>query len=557
MAIMAVMSKALDDNDFVRLHGHSQFDPLDGEPVDFNPPREKPPDGPKRPTILIRTEERIVIDEAIAAFADHPDVFHRGGALVHVIVDQGKLANITRPPGAPRIVPLPLARLRELMSDAATWLKTTEEGLKPAHPPDWAVRGVEARGTWPALRPLETVVEAPALRPDGTVLDLAGYDDATGLLLRPSALFPTVPEKPTRSDAMRAVATLLDVVADFPFASEAHRSAWLSAVLTPLARFAFRGPAPLHLIDANVRGAGKSLLADTVAEIVLGRPMARMAPSEDDAEERKRITSLALAGDRLVLIDNVAGELGTPSLDAALTATEWRDRLLGTNTTLTWPLLCTWYATGNNVILNGDTSRRCVHIRIESPDEHPEDLGGFRHSDLLGWIRQNRPELVTAALTVLRAYSVAGRPDMGLTRWGSFEGWSRLVRQAVVWAGQADPGLTREELRRESDRDASALADLIAGWKEVATEYGGQCTVAQMLSELDGPANAGKHERLRAGLAELVPTPPGKLPSAHRIGKVLAKFKGRVIGGCALVKATKRGMNGIAWRVGSVEPAAT
>lgn len=556
MAMMAVMSKALDDNDFVRLHGHAKFDPLDGEPVAFNPPREKPPDGPKRPTILIRTEERIVIDEAIAALADHPDVFHRGGALVHVIVDQGKLANITRPPGAPRIVPLPLARLRELMSDAATWLKTTEEGLKPAHPPDWAVRGVEARGTWPALRPLATVVEAPALRPDGTVLDLAGYDDATGLLLRPSALFPTVPEKPTRSDAMRAVATLLDVVADFPFASEAHRSAWLSAVLTPLARFAFRGPAPLHLIDANVRGAGKSLLADTVAEIVLGRPMARMAPSEDDAEERKRITSLALAADRLVLIDNVAGELGTPSLDAALTATEWRDRLLGTNTTLTWPLLCTWYATGNNVILNGDTSRRCVHIRIESPDEHPEDRGGFRHSDLLGWIRQHRPELVTAALTVLRAYSVAGRPDMGLTPWGSFEGWSRLVRGAIVWAGQADPGLTREELRRESDRDASALADLIAGWKDVATEYGGQCTVAQMLSELDGPANAGKHERLRAGLAELVPMPPGKLPSARRVGQVLTRFKGRVIGGQALVKATARTMSGIQWCVRSVEPAA-
>lgn len=555
--MMAVMTKTLDDNDFVRLHGHAKFDPLAGEPVDFNPPHEKPPDEPKRPSILIRTEERIVIDEAIAALADHPDVFHRGGALVHVITDEGRLANIIRPPGAPRIVPLPLARLRELMSDAARWLKQTEEGWKPAHPPDWAVRGVDARGTWPALRPLEAVVEAPVLRPDGTVLDLAGYDDATGLLFRPSVLFPTVPAKPTRPDAMQAAATLLDVVADFPFASEAHRSAWLSAVLTPLARFAFRGPAPLHLIDANVRGAGKSLLADTVAEIVLGRAMARMAPSEDDAEERKRITSLAMAVDRLVLIDNVAGEFGTPSLDAALTATEWRDRLLGTNTTLTWPLLCTWYATGNNVILSGDTSRRCVHIRIESRDEHPEDRGGFRHPDLLGWIRQRRPELVTAALTILRAHAVAGRPDMGLPPWGSFEGWSRSVREAIVWAGQADPGLTREELRRESDRDASALADLIAGWKEVAAEHGGQCTVAQMLSELDGPANAGKHERLRAGLAELVPTPPGKLPSPHRIGKVLAKFKGRVIRGRALVKASHRGMNGIAWRVDSVEPAAT
>lgn len=554
--MMAAMTKPLDDNDVVRLCGHAHFDPLAGEPVDVNAAPEKPPDEPKRPTIVIRTDERAIIDEAIAALADHPDVFHRGGALVHVIADQGKLANIIRPPGAPRIVSLPLARLRELMSDAAEWSKATEEGLKSAHPPDWAVRGVDARGTWPALRSLEGVVETPVLRPDGTVLDEPGYDPATGLLLIPKASFPRIPASPTKADAESAVVTLADVVADFPFASAPHRSAWLSAVLTPLARFAFAGPAPLHLIDANVRGAGKSLLADTVAEIVLGRPMARMAPSEDDAEERKRITSLAMAGDRLVLIDNVAGQLGTPSLDAALTASEWRDRLLGTNTTLTWPLLCTWYATGNNVILSGDTSRRCVHIRIESPEEHPEDRRGFRHPDLLPWIRQERPALVAAALTILRAYAVAGRPDMRLPAWGSFEGWSRVVRQAIVWAGQADPGLTREELRRESDRDACALADLIAGWHEVAAEYGGRCTVSQMLAELDGLANAGKHERLRAGLAELVPTPPGKLPSARRVGQVLTRFKGRVIGGQALVKATGRTMSGIQWCVRRVASAA-
>jgi putative DNA primase/helicase len=56
----------------------------------------------------------------------------------------------------------------------------------------------------------------------------------------------------------------------------------------------------------------------------------------------------------------------------------------------------------------------------------------------------SRAQLVAAGLTVLRGYSAAGRPDMRLPPWGSFEGWSKLVRGALVWAGEADPGETRE-----------------------------------------------------------------------------------------------------------------
>ena len=48
-----------------------------------------------------------------------------------------------------------------------------------------------------------------------------------------------------------AAIALSDVVCDFPFKSDAHRSAWIASLLTPLARYAFTGPAPLFLMDAN------------------------------------------------------------------------------------------------------------------------------------------------------------------------------------------------------------------------------------------------------------------------------------------------------------------
>jgi hypothetical protein len=85
----------------------------------------------------------------------------------------------------------------------------------------------------------------------------------------------TIPERPTRADAILACDTLREVIVDFPFKSEAHWSAWLAGVLTPFGVHAFYGPAPFFLVDANVRGAGKSLTTDCIAEIVTGRAFPR------------------------------------------------------------------------------------------------------------------------------------------------------------------------------------------------------------------------------------------------------------------------------------------
>lgn len=151
---------------------------------------------------------------------------------------------------------------------------------------------------------------------------------------------------------------MLDLVADFPFAKPEHRSAWLAFLLTALSRFAFSGPASLFLIDANVRGSGKSLLCDLVSLIVTGREMSRMSNPKDDDECRKRITALNLAGDTLCLIDNIVGGLGCASLDAALTGTVWKDRVLNASEIVELPLLVNWSATGNNVVLSITQQRR-------------------------------------------------------------------------------------------------------------------------------------------------------------------------------------------------------
>lgn len=526
---------------------------------EWDPP---PPPKPRRkPRIIIRTAEHEVVDDAIAALAKVDGVFCRGQLLVHVVTDASKLAGVIHPGGMSRIVPLGVAGIRDRLTVAAEWLSLKEKKGEleeaPAHPPAWAAPAVESRKSWPRLRYLEGIVESPVLRPDGTLIEQKGYDEPTGLLCLPNTKYPAAPASPTKEQALAAANQLLEVVGDFPFKTDAHRAAWLAGVLTPLARYAFRGPSPLFLMDANVRGAGKSLLADVTGEIVSGRPMPRTPQALDETEEIKRITAIALEGDRLLLIDNINKPLGSGALDTVLTGTIWSERILGKSEKVSLPLLTVWYGTGNNITFKGDTARRCLHIRLDSDLEKPETREGFKHPDLLAWVHENRPRLVMAALTMLRGYCAAGRPAVGLKPWGSFEGWSTLVRNVIVWCGLADPGETRAELD-EVDTDANMLADLVAGWADLNLHVApGQrgFTVAQALEALRTDEGEKRFTRLRSALAEMCPHPPGQLPTAKKVGSALRRFRGRVVAGQKLQSRVAAGNN--LWfveTVGSSQP---
>lgn len=500
-----------------------------------------------RPVIEISTNEVTVNDAAIQALARDEQLYQRAGKLVHVargVCHDG----IERPQDAPRVLPMSLAGLRERLTRVIRFVKTDGEGKsKPAHPPKWCYEAIASRGQWSGIRSLAGVVTAPVLRPDGTVLNSPGYDPQTRLLFDPQGIKFPIRHNPSREDASRAAVSLLDVVGDFPFAKPEHRSAWLSLLLTALGRFAFTGPAPLFLVDANTRGSGKGLLCNVMALIVTGREMPRMSNPKDDSECCKRITSAALAGDSLCLIDNIDGEFGCPSLDAALTATVWKDRLLTTNETPELPLFVTWCGTGNNVVLCGDTSRRVAHIRLDSRVENPELRDGFKHEDLNSYVRLNRPALLADALTILAAYCQAGRPLQKLPTWGSFEGWSNLVRQAVVWCGQPDPGATRTELVERSDREGNALRELLTGWDELDPDCFG-LTTAEILARLT--QHPERYERARNAVLELCPPQEGKpLPSAGSLGKKLGHLCNRVVSGRFLDRRPNR-QKASAWFVG-------
>jgi putative DNA primase/helicase len=493
-----------------------------------------------RPRILIRNDLTEVTDEAQGALlARFPSekIFQRGGQLVRVMraaaPPEGKQKRIRRNDGAPVIEPIPPAALRELMGVSARWCKPSRSSALVALPPMWCVDTLRARGRWP-FPLLVAVVEEPTLRPDGSVLQEHGYDPATGILFVGATEFPAVPDRPTDAEVEEAISDLRDVLCDFPWVSECDEAAAMAAILTIVCRHAFDGPAPLFAIRANTPATGKGLLAAVIALVGTGRKPTLMAPAQDDEEMRKRILSIALAGDRVVLVDNVEGTLGSPALAAALTSTEIADRVLGESKIVRAPLTCTWLVTGNNLAFRGDAGRRVVPIDLETKEQHPEDRGDFRHPELLAYVAERRPKLVAAALTIARAYHVRGAPPQVGPRLGSFEGWDDLVRSTMreVVVGLGDPCKGRVRIREDGDLELEELRALHTVWR---THFGQRAvTVAEAISaaaETQPKSTVLKNPDLMAVLSGL--SKKGDL-NPKSVGWALRKRKHRIVDGCWL-----------------------
>lgn len=483
-------------------------------------------DGLDLPEIVDTFDEHTMAELADEYLARDPELFQRGGLLVQALIDDAPGAGVTRERTAAQIRAVDPAWLRALSTRRICWMrwKRLHGSLEKVRikPPVHAIAAISKRGKWRHVRKLEGVTSTPFFRSDGEVVSSPGYDERSGVLCSLHEQFPEIPARPTSTDVEGAVEYLRHLVTDFPFELDAHRSAWMASVLTPMCRHAFRGPSPLFLIDANTPGVGKGKLAILTGIISTGRPPEVRALSADENEQRKVITSIAIAGNELVLFDNVKATLGGGVLEAALTTDTWSDRLLGASESYSGPLLTTWMGTSNNAQLTTDMVRRVCHIRMATPLERPEERTGFTIPDVEAYARQHRPRLVAAALTILRGWHVAGRPRAELPAWGSYEGWSGLVRQALVWAGAGDPGASRTQLRDLADSGSELLGQLIDGLTSINATSVLKYTAGELLVKAKTEVGANLKEALesagggRGGL------------TSRTVGKLLSRYRGRI-----------------------------
>lgn len=496
----------------------------------------------KLPTIVDKVEIELGLTDA-------HDIFQRGGALVHVAALPVPAAD-SRKTVSHRVVVATVPYVVDELTRIISFLKfdARKELPVPCNCPNIVAETLLSRGTWPTVRQLHRIVSAPTLRHDRSVLARPGYDEATGLLVDfGDERFPEILETPTRDDALAALATLKGLLGTFPFVLPADLSVALCAILTSVVR-ASLPTAPIFAITAPVAGSGKSLLVDLIVMISSGNLAPVISQGRSEEEFEKRLAAALLAGDASISIDNCEHPLGGALLCQAATQQVLKIRVMGLSLNLEVPATSMLFATGNNLVLTGDVTRRALVCSLDPQCERPE-LREF-DSDPLRIVREERGRYVVAALTIMRAHALSqfkGPPPLG-----SFVEWSRFVRDALLWLGEADPCDTMAKTRAADPRRTAFVA-VLDNWEKTIGEApvtGAAVIRAATSTTWNGTTEQFTRPEFRDALLEIAAR--GQEINAKRLGWWLLKNEGTISQGRRIVKHGKTDGSSM-WRLELVE----
>lgn len=490
-----------------------------------------------RPQIWIENGEKPrITDQSLAVLAQ--DHFERGRQLVRCLPSSRGFV----------IVPVTAEAVDDTLNRRAAFARKIDDDggfrEKKESAPAWLAGTIVGMQVWPGIRPLEGVHHGPCLREDGSIGGIRpGYDARLRCWVDCTEDWTELERPTTKSEVDAAVATLRDVVSEFPFESESAESVWIALLLTRLARSAFQGPSPLFVIDATTPGSGKTMLARLAGVVADGRSPGMMSFSKSDEETRKAITSALQEGASFLVFDNVGTIVASPCLDRLLTSTSWGDRILGRTQMVTLPNLTVPVITANNCQIEGETLRRSLFLRLAPLQELPENRT-FRITDLDGYVLKNRRRLVIAAMRILQWHVQCGRPQRAVRPFGSFESWSSVVRQAVIHADLPDPVVT------VTVRDAgrSTVETFLRCWWAWNRNWQG---TARHLVAAAFDDNSATGKALQEASLELVGRAGEKdgRPEPQALGNALGRFQGRTFSDLRVLRLEKREASGFAWRL--------
>jgi len=434
-----------------------------------------------------------------------------------LFVHGGQLTRLELGEPAPTLATIDVDRLRYEASRVARWYTRRKvDGLwedVDARPPVVVMRNMLARPTGElALPPVDRIVRSPVFAFDGTLQRAPGYHAGGRVIVctDPELVIPEIPQRPTNDQVQAAVATIDDLLHDFPFTGAADRAHAFALLLGPLVRDMIPGPTPLHLVESATPGSGKGLLASVLLTPALGDAVATMAAGRDDEEWRKRLTTILRAGQPAVVIDNVRESIDAAPLSSALTASWWDDRILGANDLLHLPVRCVWAATGNNPMLSTEIARRTVRIRVDPKMDQPwrREASTFTHPELLTYAQERRGAVLAAGLTLTQAWIAAGQPRAKTPPLGSYEPWVRVIGGILAHA-KIDGFLANlDELYERADSEGAVWRRFVGAWWEAHEDKAvGVADLYPLALELeDFPLGNGKERaqktRLGKGLKE-------------------------------------------------------
>lgn len=493
-----------------------------------------------KPTIRVAAGEiHRVADAAERELANSGRHYQRGGLIVTVVTDPGTRETRVQDISQPALV--------RALSGAATWEKFD------ARSDDWTRTDPPARHTavlfdstsYHHLPVLNGLTRQPYMRPDDSLMTAPGYDVSTGTFGVFDAREFSIPDRPTRAQAEAALTLLTSLLKEFSFARDTDQAAALAAMLTAAVRPGL-AHAPMIHVRAHMVGSGKSYLCELITAFATPQRGTPTTFPGDDEECRKLLLAELLRAPAVIEFDNLTGDLvAHKSLCTVLTSEHMSGRILGVSKTATVRTRALFLSSGNNVGPVKDMTRRCITVHLDPGCEVPA-ARSFTRPELVRDVLRERGRYVSAALTIMRAWVVAGRPKTACKSLAGYGNWSDLCRQPLLWLGLADPTESVFEAMTE-DPDRETLGRLLGAWQSAFGK------APAMVREAVKRASTlhDEHGELREVLHDIAEE-RGEI-NRRRLGWWIKRQVGRIVGGLRFVRANGS-RSAEAWQVESVLP---
>ena len=425
-----------------------------------------------RPDLVIRPDDlTITVRDLAPIIARSGRIFDRG-TPVKIVVDADG--------GFPSVKTLTNHRVVNEAHDLVRPVVLDNDGMPLAKTlPDRVAHLYLALDEW-GLPPLKGITSAPLLLADGTIRTAIGYDVQSGLWC---ANIPAidVPAKPSIRGAAAALQLIRAAFHTFPFADAPlvqdqpptidlsrppghDESAFLAGLLTAICRSSLALAPGLAIVAPALSGAGtgKGLLIRAIAAVAFGVAPRAFTMGRDIAELDKRLASALMDATPVLFLDNVnATNLRSDLLASVLSEPNVDVRLLGASRMVRLNSSAFVAVTGNGLCLSEDLARRFIACELDAKTEDPE--GRPFAPGFLDAIRARRLELLRATLTIWR-WGRQNDADMARGRpLGSYEIWSRWVRDPLLALGCAD-SVERISHSKAADPERARVAAIFNEW---------------------------------------------------------------------------------------------
>ncbi|MGO9048962.1 MAG: hypothetical protein ACLQFW_19120 [Xanthobacteraceae bacterium] len=438
-------------------------------------------------------------------------------------------------PAEPALARLTPTRVEMLVEHYVRFLVETKNGLYYGALPGAFVTALMqySPSRIPIVRAINT---APLVTMSGQIIYGVGLDRNTGLFHQiDPVLRSCIPQHPpTEADVRDALNFLLnewlvDVALD-----PVGKCIAVMLAMTLIQR-GLLPERPAFFVNAPQRGGGKTTLVSMIVMAVLGRRAAAAAWSDSREERKKALFSYLRQSVACVVWDNIGrgAAISCPHIEAALTASEISDRVLGVSRVETVPSTTVQIFTGNSITPRGDMASRSLMLALNVDRPDPENRT-FVHADPLGWTEANRATIVRSLYTLLIAGAL-NRPETqeAKTRfktWWNSVGWAMEYGAALIAITVNCTELMRAG--EVGDEEATAASVVLTVLREI---WGDDAFTAKQVVEAMTSEHADDQAKAES-IANALEGLDGKRldrPTAHSIGKL---FQKRLVGRPAWIR---------------------